>query len=41
MPEELVAIHPGYAVEVEEGFADGVEMLEVLGHIIFIFHKPL
>ena len=41
MLEELVAVCPGYAVEIEEGFADGFEMLEVLGHIVFIFHKPL
>jgi tRNA (Thr-GGU) A37 N-methylase len=41
LPEELVAIRTRDAVEVEEGFTDGFESLEVVDHVVFIFHNPL
>ena len=38
LPEKLVALSPRDAIEVKDGLVEGLEMLEVLSHIIFIFH---
>jgi hypothetical protein len=41
LPEKLIALSPGHELEVDEAIAERLETLEVLCHIIFIFHEVL
>ena len=40
-PEELIAFSLGHELEVDEAIAERLETLEVLCHIVFVFHEVL
>ena len=40
-PEELIAFSLCHELEVDEAIAERLEALEVLCHIVFVFHEVL